>query len=248
MVVGEGGEGEAAASGGEESRRASMGDGQSGDWRSEVAASLPALPEVQPLSDGRSGDLRSQGQAGDWRSETVAAAVMPSLGVESLGTVRVGGGGRLGDLRSQGQSGDGRSNGASGGGDGDEPLGLFRGEGGGGGSGSGSGGGRGRGGGIDRGALFAFVQPQFLGFSREAPELLMPAKCREALAKKAVRLMVTIGADGTIEGVRVEESCGVTEADEMCREYMAANGRFSPARKDGKAVGTEIAFSFGKVD
>ncbi len=107
--------------------------------------------------------------------------------------------------------------------------------------GTGSGGigrgiGSGRGNGIDRGMSAADRPAQLLNQSSNAPSLTLPMKYQMRPPEKDVMLCIALAADGTITSVKVEQSCGYAEVDEIVREHVLATYRFSPEYQGGKAV------------
>jgi len=135
----------------------------------------------------------------------------------------------------------------NGGGDADEPVfGLLKGDGSGGrgAGGTGAGFGGGRGGGIDRGLSAADRQAMVLNQASEGADYTLPPKYQNHPPARSVQLILTIAADGSITAVKIDQSCGITEVDELLRDYVLATFRFSPAFRAGKAISSEFPLEF----
>jgi hypothetical protein len=134
----------------------------------------------------------------------------------------------------------------NGGGDEDRIYGISKGDGtggkGAGGSGSGSGGGRGSG--IDRGLSAADRQAMPLNQTSAGANFTLPLKYQLHPPERPVQFILTIAADGSITSVKIDKSCGITEIDEMLRDYVLATFRFSPAFSSGKAISSEFPLEF----
>ena len=78
----------------------------------------------------------------------------------------------------------------------------------------------------------------------------LPLKYRAKPPAHSVKLVLTIRADGSVSGARIEQSSGDGDLDEIVRDWVVASGVFSPARKAGKAVESEFPFEmvFGPLD
>jgi hypothetical protein len=216
-----------------------------------AAVGVPSVSDLPPLPE----------KPAAARATEMAAPLMPALPSMGLGTVQVSGvksgptapeSSAVTSEDTRGVVGAGpRGTGAGdGGGDEDRPLGLFRGDGNGGrgGGGRGRGIGSGHGNGIDRGMSAADREAHFLGFRDTGFKLQVPPKYQDTLNKHPVTVTISISAEGAVTDVRVVDSCGIAEVDEMWRTYVLLNARFTPEYHDGKPVASELPFSFGKVD
>jgi len=135
----------------------------------------------------------------------------------------------------------------NGGGDADDPiLGLGKGDGSGGkgAGGTGSGVGQGRGSGIERGLSAADRQAMVLNQASAGANFALPLKYQTHPPERPVQFILTIAADGSIAAVKIDQSCGITEVDELLRDYVQAAFRFSPAFRAGKAVSSEFPLEF----
>ncbi|HVT80039.1 MAG TPA: hypothetical protein VHM90_05225 [Phycisphaerae bacterium] len=109
------------------------------------------------------------------------------------------------------------------------------------GSGTGSGRGSGAGNGIDRGFSAADRSPQIIGYALPDSRFTLPLKYQIRPPEKAVKFNLTIGPDGAITAVHLEQSCGIADVDELAKAYVL-NLRFSPGYKAGKAITADFPY------
>ncbi len=67
-----------------------------------------------------------------------------------------------------------------------------------------------------------------------------PADALDDGAEGRVRLRVRIGADGSVESVRIEESSGTASLDRSALATVKSQWRFLPGRRDGIGVPCEV--------
>jgi hypothetical protein len=183
-----------------------------------VSPALPALPESNPLSVA-----------------AVAASpdILPSMGPTDLGSVKVTGRGKGTGSVDTGGAGAG--------------TGTARG---GGGTGTGAGTGAGKdfmlSNGLDRGYSAADRDPQLLSDDPSTSKIkfVLPDKYISSPPDKDIELILTILPNGKIGDIRVAQSCGVPELDELYADYVRRTKRFSPGYKAGKAVTKEFPLGF----
>ena len=191
-----------------------------------VAMPAPALPDL-------SGTFIQPPQA----APSATATPLPAVTVAPPGVANAGASSLTPGMPARGtEAGDG-------GGDDDRMMSLVKGDGGpgSGGGGVGSGRGMGRGNGINRGLSAADREPQLLSLSRNA-NFTLPLKYQLKPPEKSVRLILAVAADGSIAAVRLDQSCGISELDQMVSDYVLANFQFSPAYRAGKAIAAEFPF------
>lgn len=195
----------------------------------------PALPAIAALPAPALPDL-----SGTFQPPQVAPAAAPAslrVQVASPGTADAGTPSLNPGMPARGtDAGDG-------GGEEDRMMSLVKGDGsaGSGGGGVGAGRGAGRGNGINRGLSAADREPQLLSLSRNS-NFTLPLKYQMKPPEKSVRLIIAVGADGSIASVQLDQSCGIREVDQMVSDYVVANFQFSPAYRAGKAIPAEFPF------
>jgi len=189
----------------------------------QVAIATPELPTA-PLTPATFGAPVTALPA------PVIAAPAPVVATPNVATGAVGAAGGLA-VRNIGGDGEG-------GGEPDRVNSLFKGSGGSGagGGGSGRGSGSGDGNGINRGMSLGDRPAQELNQTSTDATLELPLKYRMHPPKDDVVLAITIGADGATKSVRVQDSCGFTEVDELVRAFIEATYRSSPEYRGGKPV------------
>jgi hypothetical protein len=98
--------------------------------------------------------------------------------------------------------------------------------------------------GPDRGMSAADRNPQLLNFGEGESGFALPLKYQLKPPAKSVKFTISVAADGTIAAVHLDQSCGITDVDDLAKAYIIANVRFSPAYRAGKAVTADFPFEY----